>query len=182
VRASPAVTLDLFPDGAMSDGLLAGLRALMDEAFEGDFTDDDWDHTCGGCRVVVQEHGEPIAHAAVVERALEMGGREYRVGYVEGVATAPAHERRGLGTAVMHEVERLLRRDYEAGALATSVQAFYERLGWERWRGPTFVRSAKGTARTEEDDGGVMVLRFGPSAAVDVTTAIVCEARPGDAW
>jgi aminoglycoside 2'-N-acetyltransferase I len=169
-------------DGDAGDALMRALRVLMEEAFDGDFSDDDWDHTCGGTRVLVEHEGRVVAHAAVVARSLEIGGRRFRAGYVEGVATAPRHQRRGLGTAVMREVDRVVRQHYEVGALGTEVQPFYERLGWERWQGPTFVRSPDGLSRTEEDDGGVMVLRFGPSAGADLAGNIVCEARRGDAW
>jgi aminoglycoside 2'-N-acetyltransferase I len=75
-----------------------------------------------------------------------------------------------------------LRRDYEMGALATSVAPFYEALGWERWAGPTFVRRGADRVRTEDEDGGIFVLRFGASATVELTESIMCEARRGDDW
>jgi len=177
-----AVTVRAIRDDEATVALLAVVRVLMDDAFAGDFSDVDWDHTFGGTRVVVEEGGTVVAHAAVVARVLEIGGRPFRAGYVEGVATAPGCQRRGLGSAVMREVAFMLERQYEIGALSTDAQPFYERLGWERWRGPTFARGAGGVARTEEEDDGVMVLRFGPSAGVDLTAAIVCEARQGDDW
>ncbi len=68
------------------------------------------------------------------------------------------------------------------GALSTSKQRFYERLGWERWLGPTFVRRGGGVVRTPDEDDGIMVLRFGASREVDRTAAISCEARSGDDW
>jgi hypothetical protein len=36
--------------------------------------------------------------------------------------------------------------------------------------------------RTPEEDGGIMVLRFGATATLDLTAAISCEARAGDDW
>ena len=81
-----------------------------------------------------------MAHAAVVERVLEVGGRAVRAGYVEGVATTPTRQGEGLGSLVMQRVGQLLEAEFEVGALSTGRHAFYERLGWERWRGPTFVR------------------------------------------
>jgi hypothetical protein len=35
---------------------------------------------------------------------------------------------------------------------------------------------------TPEEDGYLMVLRFGPSEHVDLAESISCEARPGDDW
>lgn len=166
----------------LSVGELRAIRALMDEAFGGEFDDDDWDHTVGGQHVVVTVAGTLVAHAAVVARTLHVGHRPFRTGYVEGVATAPAHQRRGYGTAAMTRIGELVRCGFEFGALGTGEWLFYERLGWERWHGPTGVRTAAGTHRTEEDDDGVMVLRFGPSAAVDLRETLTCEVRPGDVW
>ena len=34
---------------------LAAIRALLDEAFDGDFGDDDWEHALGGIHVLVHE-------------------------------------------------------------------------------------------------------------------------------
>jgi hypothetical protein len=44
------------------------------------------------------------------------------------------------------------------------------------------VRDGAETIRTEAEDDGVMVLRFGPSAPVDLTAPISCERRRGDDW
>ena len=60
--------------------------------------------------------------------------------------------------------------------------SFYTRLGWEAWRGPTYVRHAIELVRSETDDGGVMVLRFGLSTSVDLASSIACETRDGDDW
>jgi aminoglycoside 2'-N-acetyltransferase I len=154
----------------------------MDAAFEGDFDDDDWGHALGGVHAVVCDGNAVVAHASVVPRVLEAAGRPLRTGYVEGVATAVSHRGRGLGSAVMREIGAVLRSQYEFGALGTGAYAFYAALGWERWRGPTFVRGSTGPERTEWDDGGIMVLRFGPSADVDLAAPLSCEPRPGDDW
>ena len=157
---------------------LEEIRELMDVAFEGDFEDDDWDHTLGGWHAVVTDGGVVVAHAAVVDRTLHSAGRAWRTGYVEGVATAPDRQGEGLGTVAMQEINQIIRRDHELGALGTGEWHFYEQVGWERWQGRTFV----GDERTPEDDDGVMVLRFGPSAGLDLAGDIACEARPGDVW
>jgi aminoglycoside 2'-N-acetyltransferase I len=162
--------------------LLVEVRALMDAAFHGEFGDDDWHHALGGTHVIVCEHGAVVSHAAVVPRRIDVGGRPWHTGYVEAVATAPDHQRRGFGAVAMREVATILLRDFELGALSTGRHSFYERLGWERWRGPTFVRDGAATTRTEDEDDGVMVLRFGASEQVDLTAPITCEARPGDDW
>lgn len=168
-------------------GMLAEARRLCDEAFAGDpdgeFEDDDWAHALGGWHVVVREGDDLLAHAAVVERTIHVAGTPFRTGYVEAVATRPGRHGEGLGSMAMIEIDELIRRHFELGALGTGRCSFYERMGWERWQGPTFVRAPDGVdVRSPDDDDGVMVLRSGPSAEVDRRRPIACEARPGDDW
>jgi aminoglycoside 2'-N-acetyltransferase I len=162
--------------------LLASVLRLLDDAFAGEFTGDDWSHTVGGTHLLAVDGEEVFAHAAVVARDLDVGDRRFRAGYLEGVATAPSRQGSGLGTAVTAEAALVVRQSFELGALSTSAHHFYERLGWERWQGPTFVRDGETRRRTPDEDGGIMVLRFGASTGVDLDASITCAARPGDDW
>lgn len=171
-----------FPTSEAPAGFLAEVRRLLVDAFEGDLSPEDWDHTLGGWHVAVAADGCLLAHAAVVPRVLHVADGPLVTGYVEGVATAPRRHREGLGSLAMAEVSAVLRRGFDMGALSTGRHGFYGRLGWEPWRGPTFVRRGPETIRTPEEDDGVMVLRFGPSEDIDLTAPISCEARPGDDW
>ena len=77
----------------------------------------------------------------------------------------------------------LIRDRFELGALSSGEWGFYERLGWERWHGPSHVRAADGTiARSPDDDDGVMVLRCPASRDIDAGDPITCEQRAGDSW
>lgn len=165
-----------------SASVLAQIRDLLDQAFAGDFSDDDWEHTVGGCHVIVTESDAALAHAAVVARTIEVDGHPFRAGYVEGVATLPGRHGEGLGSLVMSRAMQELRREFELGALSTSRHGFYERLGWERWRGPTFVQHGGELLRSHDEDDGVMILRFGPSLDLNLHASISCEARTGDDW
>ena len=168
------------PDVRVLDEPPPGTRALLDRAFEGDFDDHDWDHGLGGRHVVVLDAGEVVAHAAVVGRTIWIDDRPLRAGYVEGVGVEPARQGAGLGTAVMAAVTAIVRRDFELGVLGTGEWHFYERLGWVRWQGESWVRRADGRPeRTPEDDDGIMVLAGMP---VDLGADIACEERPGDVW
>ena len=169
-------------DAEAPPDLLAEIHQFLLDAFEVGFAPEDWEHTAGGWRVVVLDGEVPVSHAAVVPRILEVGARGLNAGYVEGVATAPARQGEGLGSMVMTEAGALVRDRFEMGALSTPVPGFYERLGWERWRGPTFVREGDALRRTPDEDAGIMVLRFGSSRDIDLETPIVCEARSGDDW
>jgi aminoglycoside 2'-N-acetyltransferase I len=158
----------------------------MDDAFGPDeekhFTDDDWDHALGGVHFVLDMAGVIVTHAAVVERRLWVAGRPLRTGYVEAVATAPAHQGAGHGTLVMTDVTAWIRERFELGCLGTGRHGFYERLGWRTWLGPSSVRTAGGLQPTPDDDGYVMVLQTPSSPPLDFSAPISCEWRPGDVW
>lgn len=177
----------VLPTAEVPTDLLAASRRLMAVAFGDDpdeaFDDDDWDHALGGVHVLLVDEGTVLTHAAVVERLLRAGDRVVRTGYVEAVATRPERQGEGLGSRTMERIGTLIRQRFELGALGTGRWSFYERLGWERWRGPTFVRTVDGTLRrTEDDDDGVMVLRTGASAGLDLTGSLTCDERIGDDW
>jgi aminoglycoside 2'-N-acetyltransferase I len=165
-------------------GELAALRRLVFGAFGGRFDEHDWDHTLGGVHVLATEDDGVVAHGAVVPRTMVAGGRALRTGYVEGMATREDRRGRGLATLVMAEVGRVVTEGYELGALAdgTGIPGFYQRLGWETWQGPTWAAGPEGPVRTEEDDGGVLVLRTPATGALDPAGSIVCDWRAGDVW
>ncbi|HEV2006591.1 MAG TPA: GNAT family N-acetyltransferase, partial [Candidatus Limnocylindrales bacterium] len=146
------------------------------------FSEDDWQHALGGVHFVLELDGAIVAHAAVVERALEVDGRPVRTGYVEAVATHPARQASGFGTKLMAAVDGYIRETFALGALGTGSHHFYERLGWETWRGPSFVRTASGIRRTPDEDAYILVLVTGSGPALDLDAEISCEWRPGDVW
>lgn len=76
----------------------------------------------------------------------------------------------------------LIREQFELGVLSTDLHGFYGRLGWESWQGASFVDDGGRLLRSHDEDDGIMVLRLGRSAGIDLTSAIVCPARPGDDW
>lgn len=174
------------PTGALNPHQIAQIRALLWAAFErdehGGFSEDDWQHALGGTHFLAEVEGTVVAHASVVERSLHVAGEPIRTGYVEAVATSPGHERQGHGSALMREVNRLIEHDYELGALGTGSQGFYERLGWQVWRGPSAVRTDDGDQPTPDEDGYVMVLTTPATASIDITAPISCEWREGDVW
>jgi aminoglycoside 2'-N-acetyltransferase I len=82
----------------------------------------------------------------------------------------------------MHEVNAYIRARFELGALSAGPHAFYERLGWMTWTGPSSVRAADGSQRTADDDGDILVLPTPPSPPLHPSQPISCEWRPGDVW
>ena len=162
------------------------IRAILDAAFGTDeeerFTDDDWDHAVGGVHFVLELDRAIAAHASVVQREIHVGGRPFRTGYVEAVATATDRQGRGLGSLLVADVMAWIRDRFELGALGTGRHHFYERLGWETWRGPSSVRAPDGPRRTPDEDGYILVLRTPMSAPFALTEPISCDWRAGDVW
>jgi aminoglycoside 2'-N-acetyltransferase I len=181
-RLAPMATLHAAPSDALDSDFLRDLRAMLDGAFEGDFTDEDWGHAIGGVHIWLKGSQGLISHASLVERTLSSSGDTMRVGYVEAVATVAVQRHKGYAATVMTHIDELIRRRYALGALSTGTHALYESLGWERWRGPTFVDGPRGRERTPDDDGGVMILRTPRSPRLDLDGFLVCDWRPGDVW
>ncbi|TVQ22181.1 MAG: GNAT family N-acetyltransferase [Spirochaetaceae bacterium] len=161
--------------------LVREILSLMEAAFDGDFAPEDWAHALGGTHALAFVEGSIVAHASVVPRPLWVAGRKLRACYVEAVAVLPSEQGRGYGSAVMRALCPEIAR-YELGALSTGEHRFYERLGWERWRGATWVRSSTGRARTADEDDGIMILRTDSTPDLSIDSDIECEPRPGDDW
>jgi len=161
---------------------LATARSLLDDVFEGEMSDHDWEHALGGIHALAWEGDELIGHASVVQRRLLHDGRALRTGYVEGVGVRADRRRRGVGGALMDALERVLRGAYELGALGATDEAvrLYTAHGWKRWEGPTSALTPEGIVRTVDADGAVYVLPL--STPLDVTGALVCDWRDGDVW
>jgi aminoglycoside 2'-N-acetyltransferase I len=75
-----------------------------------------------------------------------------------------------------------IRETFELGALGTGAHRFYERLGWQTWRGPAYLRTSEGLQRTPDEEGYILVLRTPSSPPFDLAEPISCEWRPGDVW
>jgi aminoglycoside 2'-N-acetyltransferase I len=165
---------------------VAAVQELLTAAFardeHGGFTWEDWIHAVGGTHFLLGVDGRIVGHASVVERELHVDARPIRTGYVEAVAIEPERQRQGLGSTLMAAVNDHVDAGFDLGALGTGKQPFYERLGWEIWQGPTFVRTANGLERSADEDGYILVRRTPTSPPLRLTDPISCEWRPGDAW
>lgn len=159
------------------------LHGLAVAAYGKDFTAHDLAHALDGVHIVVREGERWLAHAAVVPRTLHVGERPVRVGYVEAVASQPDRQGEGLASRVMQAAAELICKRYDIGALSTGEHEFYERLGWEAWRGSSYIIGRDGRRRRSADeDDGIMVLRCAASCDIDLAADIACHDRPGDAW
>jgi aminoglycoside 2'-N-acetyltransferase I len=157
-------------------------KQMLAAAFDGQFSEDDWEHALGGMHALVMSHGLLIAHASVVQRRLVHRGVALRCGYVEAVGVHPDWRDQGLGAAVMDAAEQVIRGAYSIGALSANpaTQAFYTARGWLHWLGPTSVLAPDGLAPTPDDDGTILVLPN--NIGVDLNRALSCDWRNGDIW
>ncbi|GGW19743.1 hypothetical protein GCM10018980_24230 [Streptomyces capoamus] len=173
--------LRLAHTAALDPSELLAVRALLDEAFDGDFSDADWDHGLGGMHVLIRDEDGIAAHGALVMRRVRHRGRWLRTGYVEAVAVRADVRRTGLGGRVMAELERLADRAYDLGALAASEDGapLYTARGWQRWPGQVHALSPDGIVRLREDEGGVYV-RPALAGPLDPGGELVFDWRDGD--
>ena len=161
---------------------LKAARALLDEVFNGEVTDADWEHALGGVHALVWDGPALIGHGSVVQRRLLHQGRALRAGYVEAVAVRADRQGQGHGAAVMGALERVLRGAYDLGALGSSDEGagFYAARGWQPWRGPSFALTPAGVRRTADDDGCLYVFEL--AVPLDPDDELTCGWRDGDVW
>lgn len=124
--------------------------------------------------------GQLIGHACWWSRRFQpRGAPELDTAYLKLVAVAPRWQGQGIGSL-------LLRRfaDETTGqqlrALSTSRPAFYERLGWQRWRGRIAIRTPGGLLDTPDDTVMILPTRFTPP--LDLDRPLTAEPRDGTLW
>ena len=132
--------------------------------------------------VVGTIEGTIVSHALWITRWLiPNDGGKLRTAYVETVATDPVRQRRGYASAIMRAlVEQVT--DWELAALCTSDQGrpLYEKLGWETWRGPLYVRDSSGLTETPGET--VLIHRLRRTPRIDLAGSLSAEWRPGELW
>lgn len=165
-----------------TEKFLSELKDLLCKAFGSRFSDDDWQHCLGGTHILIRDSGLLVAHSAVVLRLIYVGESRFRAGYVEAVATIPNRQHQGLGTIAMIETNSVIANQFEMGALSSSSKDFYRKLGWEDWKGPSFVVKDGEWVRSESEDNGIMILRTALSPTMNLESRIACDQRPGDSW
>jgi aminoglycoside 2'-N-acetyltransferase I len=123
-----------------------------------------------------------VSHAMWVERLLQPQGMPLlRTAYIEAVATLPAHQQQGYGTAIMRRLQTEIAR-YDLGGLSENpdYRDWYQRLGWEPWRGPLLIRTDAGLLSTPDEY--CMILRLPQTPPLDLDDALSAEWRTGELW
>lgn len=130
--------------------------------------------------VLARLEGRLVGHACWTTRWLQPPGQPpLHSFYVGAVATEPAAQGRGIGSAVMRRLAAET-RDFALGGLSTTRASFYARLGWESWRGPTAVRTAAGLVPTPGK--AVMILRTARTPPLDLDGLLSAESRALEDW
>jgi aminoglycoside 2'-N-acetyltransferase I len=131
--------------------------------------------------VLGYQDGRLVSHALWLTRWLQVDTNPMlHTAYVEAVATEKAYRGRGYATAIMKRLASEIQA-YELGALSPFSVAYYERLGWELWRGPLYIRTEAGLVRTPRD-GDVMILRLPKTPDLDLYAPLSAEWREGELW
>ncbi|MFJ3717670.1 GNAT family N-acetyltransferase [Streptomyces sp. NPDC090057] len=167
---------------ALTAAELHRVRALLDEAFDGDFSDEDWDHGLGGIHALVHDGAGLAAHGSVVMRRTLHRGHWLRTGYVEAVAVRADVRRTGLGGRVMSALEHVVDRAYDLGALCASEDGapLYTARGWQRWGGRVCALSPAGVVRLPEEEGNVLLRPVRTGRPLDPGHDLVFDWRDGD--
>jgi len=156
------------------------LRALLADAFEGDFSQEDWEHTNGGLRFLGYLGAELVANGSVIKRNVRIDEEDLKIGYVEGLAVAPLYWRRGFGSKLMSEITSYCKTEFRISMLSTGEKDFYRKLGWLDFEGDSYVFRNGVEVRTADEDEVLMYL---PRSVGSLSLAkVVCEAREGDDW
>jgi aminoglycoside 2'-N-acetyltransferase I len=168
-------------DQQLDDTQHHAIRALLDEAFADEFSDEDNDHAAGGVRVIAMDGAQIVGHAALVARSITIAGTLHTVGYVEGVAVLPSYQGQGIGAQIIRQITDMAQRDFDIAMLSTGEIDFYAKFGWQRFVGQSFVDDHGTIVRTADGDEGLMLLTS-LHHLNQPGVAWVCDWRTGDVW
>ncbi|MER5359957.1 GNAT family N-acetyltransferase [Streptomyces sp. NPDC002785] len=160
----------------LTPAALDEIRVLLDTAFEGEFSAEDWDHA------LARDDSGLLAHGSVVQRRVIHEDRSYRVGYVEAVAVRADRRREGLGGRVMAALEQVVDGAYVFGALSASAAgaALYVGRGWKVWPGRIAVQGRHGVEMLPDEEGSTYVRGGAGRALPRVSGTLIFDWRDGD--
>lgn len=157
----------ILPRRRMPPTLYVEAVALCSEAYEEDYAAQMDEHGADSVHLLGFENGGLVTHALWVPCSVEAGtGTPMRAACVEALATRPARQGRGLGSAATRRlVEEIATAGFDLAVLWASNIGWYTRLGWERWRGPVSQRRDGIIEPLPDDD--VMIHRLPRTPALD---------------
>jgi aminoglycoside 2'-N-acetyltransferase I len=136
----------------------------------------------GGWHFLAYDGNQLVSHAMVTTRWLQPEGFSLlKTAYIDAVATLPAYQGRGYGSAVMRQLAIEIDEEYIIACLETERAFFYERLGWQTWRGPLAGRGEDGLIPTPEQHG-IMILRLSQTPELGIDSLLTIECQTGRIW
>jgi aminoglycoside 2'-N-acetyltransferase I len=136
----------------------------------------------GGWHFLAYQDELLVSHALVTTRWLQTENQQLlKTAYIDAVATLPAYQGQGHGSALMRRLASDIDREYLIACLETDHETFYERLGWQIWRGPLAGRGEHGLIPTPEQRG-IMILRLSQTPALDLDSMLTIECQTGRIW
>jgi len=136
----------------------------------------------GGLHFLAFQDDQLVSHAMVTTRWLQPEGQPLlKTAYIDAVATLPAQQGLGHGSAVMGQVANTIDDEYLLACLETDRVRFYERLGWQIWRGPLAGRSEQGLIPTPEQEG-ILILRLSQTPTLNLDSLLTIECQDERIW
>jgi len=136
----------------------------------------------GGLHFLAYRAEELVSHAMVTTRWLQPEGQPLlHTAYVDAVATLPNYQGQGYGSILMRRLVSEIDEEYVIACLETDRITFYERLGWQTWRGPLAGRSKQGLTPTPEQNG-IMILRLSQTPALNLDSWLTIECQAERIW
>jgi len=182
----PLMTESITVTSARTEDLDADTRAAIIRLCVAAHNEEDFRHLFsyipyGGLHFLVYRGTELVSHAVVTTRWLQPEAQPVlKTAYVDAVATLPAYQEQGYGSALMHRLASDI-GEYAIACLETERTAFYEKLGWEVWRGALAGRGERGMIPTPEQTG-IMVLRLPQTPALDLNRGLTIECQTERIW
>ena len=96
---------------------------------------------------IIEDGGNVIAYAGVIDRTIKLGGEEYRVAGVQNVCVLPKYRHRRLSDGVLKAaMEEAHTQGFDFGLLFTrqNIEKVYTRNGWVRIKHRKFIRTENG--------------------------------------
>lgn len=176
-----ALQLLTVPAHALTPAQLEDVIALCSDVFNLDYRY--YMNLCPDrVHVLAYADGRLVGHALWLDRRMRIGGGPRQIAaYIEGVATQPDYRGRGIGSAMMRRVAEEI-AGYDFGALSPARPAWYERLGWVRWRGPLLIERDGVIEETTDPDELVLIYRTPHTGELDLTATLTGEWRSFEPW
>jgi GNAT superfamily N-acetyltransferase len=159
----------------------AAIVELCTAAYQTDFSRFFFYLPTDGLHFIAYLDDQIVSHALVTTRWVQPERLPVlRAAYVEAVATLPVYQRRGYGSAVLRELTAHL-IEYDIAYLTAERTAFFERQGWERWRGPRVSRSS-GELAPKPSQQIIMILRLANTPPLDLDRLLTIEVQATKPW